>query len=307
MQSNSNYAGNSSQGNSAYSPGSRSGQSPTSIREWRQANQNRGAQGDSGCSIHGCENVGSTERIVSAGLGGLLVASGIFRGRLPGLLLTAAGASLLYRGISGHCALYQQLGLNTNELEDEQSGQQSSHAGSIASAASRWMAPDHDAIKGVKVEETFEIARSKHDLYDIWTRWEQLPKFLPHISKIENMDSGKTRWTAKGPMGAELTWEAETIRQDADRMVSWKSTSGDVGTAGSVHFDDIGNGKTRMRVSMQYDPPGGKTTAMIAEFLGVGLDERVRKDLQEFKKRVESGASENVQGAHAATNVSSKS
>jgi hypothetical protein len=36
------------------------------------------------------------------------------RSRL-GLILTCIGGSLLYRGTTGHCALYSSLGINTNE------------------------------------------------------------------------------------------------------------------------------------------------------------------------------------------------
>lgn len=255
--------------------------------EWlrSQGGQN---QGRPSCNLGQAENVGSTERIVSAGLGGLLVAGGVMRGRLPGLLLTAVGASLLYRGLSGFCALYQQLGINTNEMDDQQSGDRSSA-----------MRP----VKGVKIEESFIIDRSPHELYEIWTRWEQLPKLLPHIKRIEVLSEGRTRWTAHAPLGATLTWEATTIKQEADRMVSWRSVGGDVDTAGSVHFNDLGGDRTEMRVSIQYDPPGGQATAMLAEYLGMGLDARVREDLQQFKQRLESHGGNAVQGAHAASNV----
>ena len=77
------------------------------------------------CCNSECEqNVGSSERMLSTGLGGVLVASGLLRGRLPGLLLTVAGGALLYRGLSGHCSVYQQLGINTSEGEDEGSNSQ---------------------------------------------------------------------------------------------------------------------------------------------------------------------------------------
>lgn len=242
---------------------------------------------DQSCSLwaSNCENVGSTERIVSAGIGGLLVASGIFRGRLPGLLLTAVGASLLYRGLSGYCALYEQMGVSSCDLDDEPS---ESSARGLSRGPLAGMMPHHDAIKGVKIEETFDINRSAHDLYEAWTQWEQLPELLPHIKSIETIGDKKTRWTAVAPLGVKLTWEAEIIKQEADRMVSWKSVSGDVGTAGSVHFESKGDKQTQMRVSMQYEPPGGKVIAAVAEFFNMGLDQRVREDLKQFKERLES-------------------
>lgn len=218
------------------------------------------------CCNSECEqNVGSTERLFSTGFGGVLVASGLLRGRLRGLLLTVAGGALLYRGLSGHCSVYQQLGISTSEVEGERS-----------------------IVKGLKIEETITINRSAHDLYQKWTRWESLPEILPHIDQVRDLGQGRTRWTARGPLATRLTWDAEVINQETDRLVAWQSLSGgDIDTAGSVHFDSLGANLTEMTVSMQYDPPGGKLTAMVSEFLGVGLDQRLRKDLQRFKATME--------------------
>jgi uncharacterized membrane protein len=58
-------------------------------------------------------NVGDLERVASA-IGGLLLGVyGLSRRSLAGAGLAAFGASLVYRGISGHCELYQRLGMNT--------------------------------------------------------------------------------------------------------------------------------------------------------------------------------------------------
>lgn len=230
----------------------------------------------------GEQNVGSSERILSTGLGGLLVANGILRGRLPGLLMTAIGGALTYRGVTGHCAMYQQLGINSSAVEGERA-----------------------IVKGVKIEEEVSIRRPAQELYDIWTRWEQLPQILPHIEHVKDLGQGRTRWTARGPLGATLSWDAEVIHQDPGRMVAWQSiTGGDVDTAGSVHFNSTDENSTRMVVSMQYDPPGGRVTAVLAEFFGVGLDRRLREDLARFKRTMESGAQLGGHGADAATDES---
>lgn len=64
-------------------------------------------------SCCGAQNVGDTERAISviAGLG--LALSGLRRGRAIGLLLTTAGAGLVWRGLTGHCYSYEALGINT--------------------------------------------------------------------------------------------------------------------------------------------------------------------------------------------------
>lgn len=59
-------------------------------------------------------NVGPNERAASTIGGALLAGLGVGQGGLCGLGLAALGASLLYRGYSGHCAAYSALGINTN-------------------------------------------------------------------------------------------------------------------------------------------------------------------------------------------------
>jgi len=57
-----------------------------------------------------------------------------------------------------------------------------------------------------------------------------------------------------------------------------------------VHFDDAGQGRgTRVRVRLQYSPPGGKVGAAIAKLMGRDPASEIRDDLRQFKQLVESG------------------
>jgi uncharacterized membrane protein len=64
-------------------------------------------------------NVHSKERLASALVGGLALAyaRGLRRGRASAI--AALGSALVYRGVTGHCHLYQTLGLSTSEKRDE--------------------------------------------------------------------------------------------------------------------------------------------------------------------------------------------
>lgn len=62
------------------------------------------------------QNVGNDERWLSMFGAGALVTAGLMRGS-P--LLLIAGAGLAFRGATGHCALYEATGVNTNKLEEE--------------------------------------------------------------------------------------------------------------------------------------------------------------------------------------------
>src|SRR6476661_4346171 len=60
-------------------------------------------------------NVGSTERVASAVAGGALVAYGLKQGGIAGILAAVAGGEMLFRGATGHCHVYDALGVDTRE------------------------------------------------------------------------------------------------------------------------------------------------------------------------------------------------
>jgi hypothetical protein len=58
-------------------------------------------------------NIGDIERIITMLGGGMLVFYGLWRRSAVGVVLGLIGGALLYRGGSGHCMIYQALGINT--------------------------------------------------------------------------------------------------------------------------------------------------------------------------------------------------
>ena len=74
-------------------------------------------------------------------------------------------------------------------------------------------------------------------------------------------------------------------------MIGWRSIDGsDVVSAGSVNFDEAGIGRgTRVRVRLQYSPPGGKLGDAVARLFRADAATEIRQDLQRFKQLVEEG------------------
>ena len=58
-------------------------------------------------------NIGSAERIGSAVAGTFLVAHALLKPSIGRLIGAVAGAALLQRGVTGHCAMYRALGVDT--------------------------------------------------------------------------------------------------------------------------------------------------------------------------------------------------
>ena len=73
-----------------------------------------GRAGETCCQV----NVGQMERLASVIAGGtILMTMGGFRS-LRGVTATAIGSGLIWRGLSGHCGVYQRVGVDTAEQEN---------------------------------------------------------------------------------------------------------------------------------------------------------------------------------------------
>lgn len=223
------------------------------------------------------QNVSDTERWASALGGSALVLLGLKRGSLMGLLAGLAGGSLVYRGWTGHCHMYEALGINTQE---------------------RNPATAVPAQQGVKIERTIAVNRSPEDLYAFWRYLKNLPRVMRHLERIEELDETRSHWFAKGPFGKSIEWRAEIITDRDPDVISWRSLEGgDVDTAGSVHFKRLSDERgTAVTISLKYDPPGGKLGATIASLLGQGLEQELDEDLHRFKSLMEAGEVPTVQG-----------
>ena len=69
--------------------------------------------------LQGCcglsQNISTEEKQWSLWGGAALVAAGLARGKLQGMVLAGLGAGLIYRGSTGHCHMYEALGVDTSE------------------------------------------------------------------------------------------------------------------------------------------------------------------------------------------------
>ncbi len=61
----------------------------------------------------GGRNVGELEGALSMGMGVLFVIAALFPRSIKQLVMLSLGGSLLYRGMTGHCGVYQAMGIDT--------------------------------------------------------------------------------------------------------------------------------------------------------------------------------------------------
>jgi uncharacterized membrane protein len=217
-------------------------------------------------------NVGRGERWISGIAAAAIAAYGLRRGRRRGLLLPLAGA-LLHRAVSGRCAVNHALGRNTAVDDTPSSPVTSIRRG-----------------EGVRVDERIVLNRPRHEVYRFWRNFENLPRFMDHLEAVTVLDESRSHWTAKGPAGSRVEWDAEIHNEIPNELIAWRSLEGsEVANAGSVHFSPVENGDTEVRVVLRYDPPAGKLGAKVARLLGEEPSRQVADDLRRLKQVLEAG------------------
>jgi uncharacterized membrane protein len=185
------------------------------------------------------------------------------------------------------------LGVTAVDLYTAKSLSQQSN-GSSSGRANGGRGSAGDMIKsgsGIKVKTSITIGRPIREVYGFWRNFENLPRFMSHLQSVQVLDERRSHWTAVGPANMRLEWDAETLEDRTEDLISWRSLpGGQVDTAGYVQFRQApGDRGTEVTVEMRYDPPGGVVGASIAKLFGESGQEVVNRDLQAFKNVLETG------------------
>lgn len=236
--------------------------------------------------LRGETNVGSVERVLSVLGGGALALYGLRRRGVPGTLAGLAGAMLVERGATGHCMVFESLGLDTADQARHGLVRQHGRAAVL------------EAARSIRVEHAVTVDRPRAELFRYWRDLENLPRIMRHLDSVTVLDDRRSRWRARGPAGQTVEWTAVIHNEVVDELIAWKSLDdAPVPNAGSVHFEDAGGGRgTVIRVLFEYDPPAGRLGRAVARLLGHEPEQQVRDDLRRFKASLEGGASPRVDG-----------
>ncbi|HEY1172463.1 MAG TPA: SRPBCC family protein [Verrucomicrobiae bacterium] len=152
--------------------------------------------------------------------------------------------------------------------------------------------------KGVKVMRAITIQCPADALYSFWRQVENLPLIMHHLVSVKQISARESHWVAKAPMGKTVEWDAEIINETQGRMIAWRTKEGETPAhAGTVRFDPApGNQGTEVRVTLEYDPPGGKLGALVAKLFGEEPAEQISDDLHRLKALLETGVIPTTKG-----------
>jgi uncharacterized membrane protein len=223
-------------------------------------------------------NVGDLERGLSVIGGTALVLCGLRRS-LGNLALMLGGGALIYRGLTGYCATYRALGVNTAH---------------------------RDTGHGVALRATITVHKPVSEVYQFWRHLENHPRFMQHLESVVSTNGKRSHWVAKAPLPAPIEWDTDIVTERENALLSWRSLAGsDIDHAGTVRFRELPNGRgTEVRVRLEYAPPGGMVAVAVANLFKTLTQQQLKEDLRHFKQIIETGETPTADYAKVSQEVS---
>lgn len=219
------------------------------------------------------QNVGVTERIGSAAAGALLLLPLLKTRSAWACTGAAAGALLLYRGVTGHSPIYQALKVDRST-------------------------PDEP----VRATASVTVGKSAQELYKLWQQPEVFAAVMRDFATLTPLDNDHARWTVHLPAGKTLAWETEVVEERRNELFAWQTVPGAaIPQSGKLHLRPAipADRGTVTTLELAFDPstlPGGtllRGVSSAAETLARGA---VSKMLRNFKALAESGEIPTLEG-----------
>lgn len=152
--------------------------------------------------------------------------------------------------------------------------------------------------QGIHYEVSVTINRPAEEVYRYWRNFQNLPLFMSHLLEVTVEGERRSHWKARGPLNAEVEWDAEIVDEKPNEWLVWRSLPGaDVESVGSVQFRPApGDRGTEITVALQYRPVGGRMGKVIAAMFGRNPEMTIKEDLRNFKHIMEAGEIPTTEG-----------
>jgi len=153
---------------------------------------------------------------------------------------------------------------------------------------------------GARAEASLLVSRSPEECYRFWRNFENLPRFIDHLKSVRSTGDLGSRWTAYGPGGIEVEWNAEVEEDIPNKRLAWRARAGShIWHSGVADFENAPGGRgTIVRVQMDYGNTL-KAIGLLAMPLGKNPGQLIRKQLRRFKQILETGEPITTEGQPA--------
>lgn len=143
--------------------------------------------------------------------------------------------------------------------------------------------------RAIQIQKTIHVAAPVESVWDLWSNFENFPRFMSHLREVRKTGE-RSHWTAVGPAGIPVEWDAETTEWEPRQAIGWKSVEGSaIGNAGRVRFRPGPDGTTDIDIRLSYNPPAGAIGHGVATLLGSNPKQALEEDLLRLKSLLEEG------------------
>ena len=224
-------------------------------------------------------NVHHNERLLSALAGGLALAWGLSQRSTIAKAAALIGSGLVYRGVSGHCHMYQAIGVSTADDGPERTLLPSMHAQRAAH-------PRHfEVIRDVTIQ------KSPAEIYQAWKQPETLAQIMGHFAEISPVSEGIMRWTIEDPLGRSHSWDVELVEDVPGERLRWQSREGSqIIKRGTLDLRSApGNRGTEARLHLHFERPEGLLGDVLTKVLGPVPGAAAQRALRNLRCLLEAG------------------
>jgi uncharacterized membrane protein len=144
----------------------------------------------------------------------------------------------------------------------------------------------------IDVHKTIHIAASPETVFDIWSNYENFPRFMPHVREARDLGDGRSHWVVSGPAGVPVEWTSALTDFTRPEKLAWASEAdAPFQHSGEIRFEPEENG-TRVSLHMSYRPPAGPIGHAVASLFGGNPRQQMNEDLMRMKSFIENNVAQ---------------
>jgi uncharacterized membrane protein len=140
----------------------------------------------------------------------------------------------------------------------------------------------------VQVEKTIKVAAPVDQVWELWSNFENFPRFMAHLHEVRKVDEGRSHWVAAGPAGVPVEWDAVVTDWVPNQFIGWTTSEGSpIEMIGQVRLRPASKAETEIDVQLAYNPPAGAAGHALASILGADPQRAMDDDLLRLKSLLE--------------------
>jgi uncharacterized membrane protein len=240
--------------------------------------------------VVGVRDLAATQRLLRA-VGAREVVSGL------GLLLGRRPAPWLWARTGGDAIDLALLGLALVAPGNERvrlgvAAGAIAAIGALDAVAARRVGPTSQRAAERIVRRSITIDRRPAEVYAFWRDLKNLPRFMIRLTGVEQLESGRTRWQAKGLAGKVIAWEARVTEDVPNERLAWRTVpESPLEISGAVSFLPAPRNRgTEVHVTLRFAAPGGQVGRLLSMVPGLDPALQLEADLRRLKQQLEVGA-----------------